>query len=173
MSRIFPRCNSLPITPRSSLITNHSSLSVVFFRLISAAACLLFTSGFAPSLGADSTIVERFGLDDPTNWPSDILNWKTSPVDLSFLNAPEKPAGKHGFLNAVQDKLVFDDGTTVRFWGTNLTAYTLFRTTPENVKLQSRRLSELVSTLCACITTTRPGWIPTSSANEKCRIRRT
>ena len=89
------------------------------------------------------TAAERFGLDDHTAWPADILGWETSPVDLSFLNAPEKPAGKRGFLKAVKDKLVFEDGTPARFWGTNLTAHALFGTTRENVKYQARRLSEL------------------------------
>jgi hypothetical protein len=89
------------------------------------------------------TTAERFGLDDHTAWPTDILDWKISPVDLSFLNAPEKPAGKRGFLKAQKDKLVFEDGTVARFWGTNLTSYTLFGTSKENVKRQARRLSEL------------------------------
>lgn len=89
------------------------------------------------------SIAERFRLDDHTARPIDILDWKTSPVDLSFLNVPEKPAGKHGFLKAQKDKLAFEDGTPVRFWGTNLTSYTLFGTTRENVKQQARRLSEL------------------------------
>ena len=89
------------------------------------------------------TTVERFGLDNVSAWPTNLLDWKTAPVDLSFLNAPEKPAGKHGFLTAAKDKLVFEDGTPVRFWGTNLTAYALFGTTRENVRLQAHRLSEL------------------------------
>ena len=89
------------------------------------------------------TTDERFGLDDETKWPTDILDWKTSPVDLSFLNSREKPAGKHGFLTADKDKLVFQDGFTGRFWGTNLTAYTLFGTKRDDVKLQAHRLSEL------------------------------
>ena len=89
------------------------------------------------------TAAERFGLEDHTAWPADILDWRTSPVDLSFLNAPEKPAGKRGFLKVVKDKLIFEDGTPVRFWGTNLTAHALFGTTRENVKRQARRLSEL------------------------------
>ena len=46
-------------------------------------------------------------------------------------------------LTAAKDKLVFEDGTPVRFWGTNLTAYALFGTTRENVRLQAHRLSEL------------------------------
>jgi hypothetical protein len=89
------------------------------------------------------TIAERYGLENESSWPTDLLSWKASPVDLSFLNAAEKPAGKHGYLIAEKDKLVFKDGTPVRFWGTNLTAYALFGTSAENVKLQAHRLSEL------------------------------
>lgn len=89
------------------------------------------------------TTSERFDPIDLAAWTPDILDWKTSPVDLSFLNAPEKPAGKRGFLKAIKGKLVFEDGTTARFWGTNLTAYTLFGTSKENAKQQARRLSEL------------------------------
>ena len=45
------------------------------------------------------TAAERFGSDDPMAWPTDILNWpiapwNISPVDLSFLNAPERYVGK-------------------------------------------------------------------------------
>jgi Cellulase (glycosyl hydrolase family 5) len=72
-----------------------------------------------------------------------ILDWNSSPVDLSFLNAPEAPAGKRGFLTARGDKLVFEDDTVARFWGTNLTAYSLFGTSKDNVKTQAHRLSEL------------------------------
>jgi hypothetical protein len=94
------------------------------------------------------TVAERFGMDDFTKWPTDLLNgrvvpWNVAPVDLSFLNAPEKPAGKRGFLKVVKDKLIFDDGTPARFWGTTLTAYALFRTPHDQVRLQARRLSEL------------------------------
>lgn len=89
------------------------------------------------------TTSEKFGAVDQTRWPTDILDWKTAPVDLSFLNNPESPAGKHGFLQAHGDKLVFQDGTAVRFWGTNLTAYALFGTSKEGTKQQARRLSQL------------------------------
>ena len=89
------------------------------------------------------TPAERFGLEDAAKWPREVFDLNSSPVDLSFLNEPEKPAGKHGFLKAVNDRLEFEDGTAVRFWGTNLTAYSLFATSPNNVKRQARRLSEL------------------------------
>lgn len=89
------------------------------------------------------TAAERFGLEEHAAWSADILDWRSSPVDLSFLNASEKPAGRRGFLSVVGDKLAFEDGTPARFWGTNVTASALFGTTRENVKQQARRLSEL------------------------------
>ena len=94
------------------------------------------------------TVGEQFGSENHSTWPTNILNWpiapwNISPVDLSFLNAPERPAGKHGFVHAEGSKLVFADGTSARFWGTNVTAYALFRTSRDNVKAQAHRLSEL------------------------------
>ncbi len=95
-------------------------------------------------IGIGPTTAERFGGDDPATWPTDVLDWRRAPVDLSFLNAPEKPAGKHGFLRAIKDQLVFEDGTPARFWGTNLTAGALFGTIlREDIRLQARRLSQL------------------------------
>jgi hypothetical protein len=86
---------------------------------------------------------EQFGLDDPTKWPLDLVDWQQSPVDLSFLNGPERPAGKRGFVRSAKGRLEFEDGTPARFWGTNLTAAALFGTDLYNVKRQARRLSEL------------------------------
>ncbi|NQD74833.1 cellulase family glycosylhydrolase [Pseudomonas sp. CM27] len=89
------------------------------------------------------TPTERFGLADPASWPDDQLDWRTSPVDLSFLNAAEKPAGKRGFVKAVGEQLMFDDNTSVRFWGTNMSAYALFKSPDEEIRQQARRLSAL------------------------------
>ncbi|MBF8767331.1 cellulase family glycosylhydrolase [Pseudomonas putida] len=89
------------------------------------------------------TPTERFGLVDPTAWPLDQLDWRTSPVDLSFLNAQQKPAGKHGFVKASGEQLVFEDSTPVRFWGTNLSAYALFKSPDEEIVQQAKRLSAL------------------------------
>jgi hypothetical protein len=85
------------------------------------------------------------GAEEPDSsaWPAGILDWNASPVDLSFLNAPEVPAGKRGFLKARGDKLAFDDGTVARFWGTNVTANSLFGTSKDDVEKQAHRLSEL------------------------------
>lgn len=65
------------------------------------------------------------------------------PIDLSFLNASEVPAGKHGFLRAAGDKLTFDDGTVARFWGINLTAYAVFGTSRQDAEREAKRLSQL------------------------------
>lgn len=89
------------------------------------------------------TISERYGSSDQSQWAPNIIDWKTSPVDLSFLNATERPAGKRGFVKAQGERLVFEDGTVARFWGTNISAYTIFGTSKDNVKLQVKRLSEL------------------------------
>jgi hypothetical protein len=89
------------------------------------------------------TLAERFGISNGTSWPANILDWERAPVDLSFLNRSEMPAGKHGFLKTVGNKLVFEDGTPARFWGTNLVAYSLFRSNRNDVKEQAQRLSQL------------------------------
>jgi hypothetical protein len=90
------------------------------------------------------TVAERFGLDNEAAWLTNILNWAKAPVDLSFLNAAEKPAGKHSFLKAVNDRLVFAGGTPARLWETNLVSYALFGTVSHDaVRRQAPRLSEL------------------------------
>ena len=123
------------------------AIASVFFRLTLLAASMLFnaTGAAAWAAGGDDRqrppVLAKSGAD--AGWPAELIDWRTSPVDLSFLNAPEKPAGKHGFLKVVKDKLVFENGKTVRFWGTNVTANSLFGTTRENVRQQARRLSAL------------------------------
>jgi hypothetical protein len=99
--------------------------------------------GVSAEMQIASTVGERFGPVDYANWQTDAIDWRYSPVDLSYLNEPEKPAGKRGFVKAAGDQLNFEDGTVARFWGTNLTASALFGTSKENVKQQARRLSAL------------------------------
>ncbi len=53
------------------------------------------------------------------------------------------PAGRHGFLRVRGEALIFEDGSVARFWGTNLTANTLFGTSTSAVRTQAHRLSEL------------------------------
>jgi hypothetical protein len=101
------------------------------------------TMSISSDMALSPTAREKFGPDDFTAWPVSILDGNSSPVDLSFMNAPEIPAGKRGLLKARGDRLVFEDDTVARFWGTNLTAYSLFGTSKDDVKRQAHRLSAL------------------------------
>lgn len=64
------------------------------------------------------------------------------PVDISFVFEDEKPAGKHGFLKVQGRDFVFEDGTKVKFWGTNFNGAGCF---PEYdyAKKLARRLAKL------------------------------
>ena len=94
----------------------------------------------AVSIPAQSS---KFAGEDRSNWIRQKIDWQGVAVDLSFLNHSEIPAGKHGFLKAMGDKLMFADGTQARFWGTNLTAFALFGTPKKEVREQAKRLSQL------------------------------
>ena len=61
-----------------------------------------------------------------------------APIDISYLFESEKPAGKHGFLTTKGDRFVFEDGTPVRFWGTNLNSGACFPEKPYAEKLAKR-----------------------------------
>ena len=80
---------------------------------------------------------------DPGKWHSDVLPADTSPVDLSFLNKFDRPAGKRGFVKAKGGELIFADGTPARFWGANLQAHTLFSTSDENIRKHAKRMAQL------------------------------
>ena len=64
------------------------------------------------------------------------------PIDISFVFEDEKPAGKHGFLKVDGRKFVFEDGTAVKFWGTNLNGTACFPEKPYAEKL-ARRLAKI------------------------------
>ncbi len=61
-----------------------------------------------------------------------------APLDISYLFEDEKPAGKHGFLTVQGERFVFEDGTPVRFWGTNLNSGACFPEKPYAEKLAKR-----------------------------------
>lgn len=102
------------------------------------------TSAFSSAtIASNNNKSDRFGPQNTSLLPETNLDWQTSPVDLSFLNATEKPAGRRGFVKADGESLVFEDGSPARFWGTNLAASALFGTSRGNVKKQAKRISAL------------------------------
>lgn len=64
------------------------------------------------------------------------------PIDISFLFEKDKPAGNHGFLKVSGRDFVFEDGTKVKFWGTNFNGAGCF---PEHdyAKKLARRLAKI------------------------------
>ncbi len=64
------------------------------------------------------------------------------PIDISFVFENEKPAGKHGFLKVIGKDFAFEDGTKVRFWGTNFNGWGCF---PEHdyAEILAKRLSKI------------------------------
>ena len=63
------------------------------------------------------------------------------PVDISFVFADEKPAGKHGFVKAEGDQFRFEDGTLARFWGVNFNGGACFPEHDYSEKV-ARRLAQ-------------------------------
>lgn len=98
----------------------------------------------ALALGATAAPAEEATLEtarpDDT-WVRAVLDAGDGWPDLGHLN--HRPAGRHGVLRAEGPDLVFDDGTPARFWGTNLSAYALFRTPEQAVCPAARRIASL------------------------------
>ena len=107
-----------------------------------ASGTYTMTVDLPEQLTVSSTSAERLAPVS-SDWYENLLPADQFPVDLSYLNAPEKPAGKRGFLAEADGQLAFADGTRARFWGTNLTAYALFQTGLDDTVQQARRLSKL------------------------------
>jgi hypothetical protein len=72
-------------------------------------------------------MTSTYQYGDLSNWFPYSVGENGTPIDLSFLNKDANgayiPAGSHGFLKVSADSFVFDDGTSGRFWGVNVTAY--------------------------------------------------
>jgi len=63
------------------------------------------------------------------------------PVDISFVFADEKPAGKRGFVRADGEDLRFEDGTVAKFWGVNFNGGACFPSHEYSPKV-ARRLAQ-------------------------------
>jgi len=54
-----------------------------------------------------------------------------SPSVIDMSHWLDKPAGKHGFVQMDKDRFVFEDGTPVSFWGTNMASELPFMSSRE------------------------------------------
>lgn len=86
---------------------------------------------------------ERYDPAPGPGWFPGALAWDSSPVDLRSLNADDRPAGRRGRITADGDRLLLGDGSPARFWGANITSYSLFRTPHDLVPAQARRMAQL------------------------------
>ena len=104
----------------------------------------------------ETSLAERYGQPDVSQWWSGVLPHDAAPVDLSFLN--HVPAGKHGFVKVAGDRLEFADGTPARFFGGNLAAYALFAD-PAQFEAQARRMAQLGFNLMRIHHHDSMGWV--------------
>ncbi len=76
------------------------------------------------------------------NWRPFTISWDDNvPIDIAFVFEKEKPAGKHGFVTVDGDRLVYEDGTEARFWGTCFNSGANFPP-PEYSEMVARRLAK-------------------------------
>lgn len=118
-------------------------LRVMFHSGAIKAGALDARAELSASLGARITphLRERLPAPDASWKPAALPFDQLGLPDLSYLNAADKPAGKRGFVKAVGEQLQFPDGSQARFWGTNLSAYSLFSTPRYEVPKQAQRLA--------------------------------
>lgn len=95
-----------------------------------------------PGSTMERSLADRYGPGVDDTWLTDALRHDASPIDLSFLNAEDRPAGKRGRVRVQGDALVFGDGTPARLWGGNLAAYALF-VPPEAIPAAAKRIAQL------------------------------
>ena len=84
-----------------------------------------------------------------SRWVPYVLPWDDAPLDLSFLYEDEKPAGKHGFLQAKGPRFVFANGAEGRFWGTCFNSAANFPSHEHSEKI-ARRLAKFGVNMMRC-----------------------
>jgi len=120
-----------------------NNIRVLFFSDItvgSQSSTMTITVGNKVKMsGPDSITYDAFD----SSWHKDIISPLSSPIDLSFLNENDKPAGKQGFIKRKNDQLFFENGTPAKFWGANIQASALFNTPDFNIKRHAKRIAQL------------------------------
>ena len=118
---------------------------IILFYLYSGISPAIDSTDVKTSKSVKETgfVESNTATSNSNNWHQDILSTINSPIDLSFLNQNDIPAGKHGFIKRVGEQLAFQDNAPVKFWGANIQAYALFRTSDINIKRHAKRIAQL------------------------------
>ncbi|MBX7084588.1 MAG: hypothetical protein K1X88_35610 [Nannocystaceae bacterium] len=93
------------------------------------------------------SVAARLQTTSPQAWPQGLIAWDGWPVDVTtvggLVGGSSERAGSHGRVRVRGDGFEFEDGTPVRFWGTNVVAYALFDGDAQDVARQARRIAAL------------------------------
>lgn len=101
------------------------------------------TSAARPDDAVPAIEADRHQVEVRPDWSPGTLGWDTWPIDVSWLNDGDRPAGRHGKVTAQGDHLAFADGKSARFWGTNVVGRALFRGDHAEVARQAKRIAAL------------------------------
>jgi hypothetical protein len=91
---------------------------------------------------------------------------KTGSHFVDWSGLLDAPAGKHGFLQVKEGKFVFENGTPVKFWGTNLVAKDIFASHQEMDSLASR-LAKMGANMLRLHHMDAPWSVPNIFGNKK------
>jgi len=101
---------------------------------------------------------------DQATWKPARLPGASEP-DLRFL--ADAPAGKHGFVQSRGESFVFEDGTPVRFWGTNVAADALFESSDAAIDAHALRLAKLGFNLVRLHHHDSGGWVERNARSNE------
>ncbi|HXL73719.1 MAG TPA: hypothetical protein VN963_08855, partial [bacterium] len=124
---LFPWKNPRPNVPIESILFKSSSkMPIPILFAITA-------SDQEAPISAVSPKPEKTVQNDTSEWvPFNAAGSSVQGTVLDMSSLLEAPAGKHGVLKTDYEKLVFDDGTPARFWGSVLAdSWTNFTTAQE------------------------------------------
>jgi hypothetical protein len=82
---------------------------------------LTWTFPSASSLLFKKSDVEKYAPEVTTSdWFEYTPKWTTDPSAIGAEDCLDKPAGRHGGVRIKGDQFICEDGTPIKFWGTNL-----------------------------------------------------
>jgi hypothetical protein len=71
-------------------------------------------------LGVGGWLFAQPTVENTSSWFPFTPTSTPAPGVIGMQSWLDAPAGKHGFVRSVEDKLIFENGQPVKFWGTNI-----------------------------------------------------